>query len=270
VAVNHIWTRHFGQALVEPVTDFGRRAKRPKQQALLDWLAVRFRENGWRMKWLHRLIVTSRAYRLSGNVAWAPPTTRQSDPNNEFYWHRKPVRMESEVIRDSLLSLAGTLDLTIGGPSLDVDAKDVTFRRSLYFKHSRDDQDRFLTMFDDADIFQCYRREESVVPQQALALANSKLALEMSAHIANRLFLKLDAKKDPHPDDELVRTAFELILCRQPKPNEFDICRGALISWRELTSQSTDAGSETPSDTPREYILLVHFLINHNDFVTVR
>lgn len=271
VAVNHIWTRHFGQSFVDPVTDFGRRARTPQQQRLMDWLAVKFMENGWRMKWLHRMIVTSQAYRLSSNAASATPTARESDPDNEFYWHRKPFRMESQVIRDSLISLAGKLDTKIGGPSVNVQTSDRdTLRRSIYFKHSRDDHNRFLSMFDDASIFQCYRREESVVPQQALALANSKLALEMARHISTRIHSYAESEQSKAVDVTFIRTAFELVLCRLPTSEELDVCQDSLVSWRQLSPPTGDSNGQTHPALPREYMLLVHSLINHNDFVTVR
>ena len=103
VAVNHIWLRHFGQPLVESMADFGQRAERPVQQALLDWLAVELMENNWNMKHLHQLMVTSQAYQL-GSSAWAvEASTRQADPQNASFWRRTPQRMESQVVRDSLL-----------------------------------------------------------------------------------------------------------------------------------------------------------------------
>ena len=95
-----------------------------------------------------------------------------------------PVRMEAQEIRDSLLQLAGQLDPTQGGPSIDVNAS--TNRRSLYFVHSHNDHHKFLKQFDDAGVLECYRRTESIVPQQALTLANSKFSLTMADAIAGR------------------------------------------------------------------------------------
>jgi len=195
VAVNQIWLRHFGQPLVDPVTDFGRRTKAPPQQALLDWLAVELMESGWSMKHLHRLIVTSRTYQLSASTVHADPVTVKADPDNLFHWRRMPVRMESQVIRDSLLHLAGVLNPKLGGPTIDPKKSAGIYRRSLYFTHSRDGRHQFLSMFDDADILRCYRRNESIVPQQALAMANSKLALSMARKIAERLAGQLGDRK---------------------------------------------------------------------------
>ncbi len=275
VAVNHIWLRHFGQPLVESVTDFGRRTPAPAQQAVLDWLAVELMDYGWRMKHLHRLIVTSRTYRLSSSTTDADPATAQADPQNDYYWCRRPQRMESQVIRDSLLQLAGALDTTLGGPTIDPQRDDANGRRSLYFTHSRDDRHKFLSMFDDADILACYRRSESVVPQQALTLANSKLALDMASRIAARLQTELVHDSDAHGattpesdesrDDAFVIAAFELLLARSPSFSERQACREAL---HELTNTlqgqaARDADAKARAD-------LVHAFLNHNDFITIR
>ena len=259
VAANHIWSRHFGQPLVETVTDFGLRAKRPPQHALLDWLAVELLENGWRMKHLHRLIVTSQTYRLSTSVTGTDPATKEADPNNNFYWRRRPLRMESQVIRDSLLQLAGVLNPKLGGPTIDPKQGDSTSRRSIYFTHSRDDQNKFLSMFDDADILRCYRRNESIIPQQALTLANSKLSLSMSRKIAQRL------GEEAGNDEMLVKSVFETILCRQPDSGELAACIEALIDLRESSKQNSPTNFES-----RARANFVHAILNHNDFVTIR
>jgi mono/diheme cytochrome c family protein len=261
VAVNHIWMRHFGQPLVETPTDFGRRAKVPPQQALLDWLAVEFMESGWSMKHLHRLIVTSRAYQLSSSTVAADPATQQADPDNQYYWRRLPVRMESEVVRDSLLHLAGVLDPAIGGPTVDPVKEDNVYRRSLYFTHSRDDQQPFLSMFDGADILDCYRRSESIVPQQALTLANSKLSLTMARKLAARLQTQLGETDDA----PFIAAAFEAILCVQPTPEETTACLEALAE-----TKATLLKRNQPQAAQRARENLVHALLNHNDFITIR
>ncbi|MCA9116429.1 MAG: PSD1 domain-containing protein [Planctomycetaceae bacterium] len=260
VAVNHIWMRHFGQPLVDPVNDFGRRTAAPPQQELLDWLAVEFMEHGWSMKHLHRLIVTSQAYQLTTSTRDASEATHQADPDNEYYWRRRPVRMESQVVRDSLLQLAGRLDPAVGGPT--VDPGQVTFRRSLYFTHSRDDRNSFLSMFDDADILRCYRREESIVPQQALTLANSRVSLEMARTMAQTL------REQTATDEELITAAFETVLARAPAAEEQAACQAALGRLRE--SAATLNGQSSQSIDQRAAASLIHALLNHNDFIMIR
>lgn len=261
VAVNHIWLRHFGQPLVEDVTDFGLRSKQPLHQDLLDWLAVDFMEHNWSMKHLHRLMVTSQAYQLSSSTRDADSQTLKADPTNIYYWRRNTVRMESEVIRDSLLSLAGELDLKLGGPTIDPDKNPESKRRSLYFTYSRDSQEKFLSMFDAADIFACYRRQESVVPQQALALANSKVSLQM----ARKITARLREQAPEASDEEFVQRAYELILCVEPTAEAQSLCLQALS---ETQSVLKAAKQKEPVWRSREN--LVHALLNHNDFITIR
>ncbi len=258
VAVNHIWLRHFGQPLVESVSDFGLRSPQPVQQQLLDWLAVEFMEHGWSMKHLHQLILTSDAWRRSSAAGRADPATLATDSLNAHYWRRLPTRMESQVLRDSLMHLAGELDLTVGGPPLD--ANGPARRRSLYLKHSRDDRNQFLELFDDADILLCYRRSESIVPQQALALANSELSLSMARRIAQHL------GESPRSDEAFVRAAFQTILCFDPSQEELAACLQALQQMRQL-AEGDDASSEA---TTQARANLVHALLNHNDFITIR
>jgi hypothetical protein len=258
VAVNHVWMRHFGRPLVPTVFDFGRKGTPPTHPALLDWLAVDFMEHGWSMKHLHRLLVTSRAYRLRSSAAGAPAGNLRADPENRWYWHREPVRMEAQVVRDSLLGLSGLLDRRLGGPPVPV-ADEGSRRRSLYFVHSHNDSQKFLALFDDAPVRECYRRSESIVPQQALALANSKLALEAAARINGRLHAQLGKVSDR----EFIRAAFELILGPSPTAEEQAACEDALREWGRLLKGRPDAGRRARGN-------LVHALVNHNDFITVR
>src|SRR5205085_4486546 len=138
-------------------------------------LAVELAERGWSLKHIHRLIVTSNTYRLTSSSAGVSGETLANDPDNRFYWRANPIRMEAQIVRDSLLHLAGELDLTLGGPSIPITQED-SRRRSLYFFHSHNEHQKFLSMFDDANVLEGYRRAESVVPQQALAMENSPLA----------------------------------------------------------------------------------------------
>ncbi len=179
VAVNHVWLRHFGRPLVPTVFDFGLKGT-PSHPELLDWLAVELVEHGWSLKHLHRLIVTSEAYALSSSAAGAAPENLARDAENQFYWRANSLRMEAQVVRDSLLALAGELDATVGGPSIPV-GDEGSRRRSLYFVHSHNEHQKFLETFNDASVLDCYRRAESIVPQQALALENSPLAAQMAA-----------------------------------------------------------------------------------------
>src|SRR5262249_44621074 len=143
-------------------------------------------DHGWNLKRLDRLIVTSRAYRLSSDGTQANAATAESDPEDVYFWKYPTARLEAEEIRDGLFYIAGALDERLGGPTIDP-AREMTPRGSLYFNQSMAEHERFLSPFDAADVLQCYRRDESVLPQQARALANSRVTLQMAAKIAARL-----------------------------------------------------------------------------------
>jgi len=258
VAVNHIWSRHTGRPLVPTVFDFGRKGTPPTHPELLDWLAIEFREHGWSMKWLHRLIVTSETYRLASTTTGAEAALA-ADPENHFYWRANTRRMESQIVRDSLLFLSGELDLTLGGPSIPIGSD--SRRRSLFFVHSHNEHHKFLQMFDDASVQECYRRVESIVPQQALALANSDLSLIAAEKIAVRLRMSSTTASE----DAFVQTAFETVLGVVPTPDEIRLVRDALALWREAAQR---AGRPDPDAFARQVAILA--LLNHNDFVTIR
>jgi hypothetical protein len=260
VAVNHVWARHFGRPLVATVFDFGRKGAAPTHPALLDWLARELMENRWSLKHLHRLMVTSATYRLRSASAGSAPSNAVADPENRHYWRRNPSRMEAQVVRDSLLHLAGDLDLVLGGPSIAVDDES-SRRRSLYFVHSHNDHHKFLAMFDDANVLDCYRRAESIVPQQALALENSKLARAAAEKIADRLGQQLGAATDA----TFVGAAFEAVLACRPTAAERAECEQAFAKLVELLRQQNHA-----EPVRRARANLVHALLNHNDFITIR
>ncbi len=253
VAANHIWTRHLGQPLVPTVFDFGRKGIPPAHPQLLDWLAAELVENDWSMKHLHRLIVNSATYRMSSSMSGAE-TKAAKDPENHFLWRRVPIRIESQVVRDSLLALAGTLDTTLGGPPVPAAKQTSSTRRSLYFFHSNNERSLFLTTFDEALVKDCYRREQSIVPQQALALSNSGLVLEASALIAKRL--SIHAAEDA----EFIRNAFRVMLGIEAKESEIAASQAALVAWQNLPGGNEQSARSN----------LVWTLVNHNDFVTLR
>jgi hypothetical protein len=258
VLVNHLWSRHFGQPLAPTVFDFGRKGAPPTHPPLIDWLAAELMDRGWSMKHIHRLIVTSNTYRLSSSSAGAAATNLMYDPDNKFLWRMNPVRLEAQVVRDALLHLSGEMELTLGGPPVEV-GQEQSRRRSMYFFHSHNEHHRFLSMFDDASVLECYRRAESIVPQQALALSNSREARSAAEKIASRL----NAEPQLASDDAFIRAAFHLVLCDTPTPAEHAACVRALSEF----GQAQPAG---PGSRQRGRTNLIHALLNHNDFVTRR
>ena len=199
-------------------------------------------DRGWSLKQLHREMVLSELYARSSSSVGVAAKTVEKDPDNTCYWRMNPRRMESQVIRDSLLHLAGKLNLSQGGATLDPVTMETSPRRSIYFNQTADSEHRFLAMFDNANVLDCYRREESIVPQQALALANSKLSHDCAIALMQKL-AGLD-------DRTFIQEAFVWVLGRQPHDSEEKMCLQSLSSLR------------------RE--LFLQALFNHNDFVTLR
>lgn len=253
VAANHIWMRHMGRPVVPTVFDFGRNGGRPTNSDLLDWLAAELMDGNWSMKHLHRTIVTSAAYRMSSSSSDGEMNAT-TDPDNVHWWRRVPIRLESQLVRDSILSHAGTLDGAMGGPSVLRPQQANSTRRSLYFFHSNNDRNLLLKTFDEARVTECYRREQSIVPQQALALTNSGLVLDASVQIAQRLF------NESGDESAFVRTAFAMLLGIEAGDEEFAAATLALTDWRQLPD-----GSERNARSQ-----FIWALINHNDFVTLR
>lgn len=277
VAMNHLWLRHFGQGLAANPFDLGRNAAAPTHPALLDWLACEFMEpsppqgndfvGGWSMKRMQRMMVSSATYRMAS-------TTDQDmiarDRDNLYLSRMSPRRMESELVRDSLFFLADTLDFAMGGIDIDYSKGNFVPRRSLYFHHSQDHQAEFLKLFDNPSVDECYQRNSSVMPQQALALANSDLAVQ-KARVAARKLNRENGETEP-----FVKSAFEHVLSRPPTPGEVAECVEFLQEQAKLygpnRSSAVVVDERKPAADPaiRARENFVRILFNHNDFVTIR
>ncbi|MFN9370688.1 MAG: DUF1553 domain-containing protein [Planctomycetaceae bacterium] len=280
VAINHIWLRHIGSPLVPTVFDFGLNGKPATHPELLDWLAVELQEQGWRMKPIHRLIVTSQTYRQSSSLRSADDPSRKSDPENVLLWRYNARRLEAEAVRDAVLAVAGSLDPKQGGPEIDQGEGLTNPRRSLYFRNSKEKKMTFLDAFDRPNVVDCYKRSESIVPQQALAQANSPLTLAEARKLAGRLSEQIGAENEEPQVQAFVNTAFAQILSRPPTAGELAECTSfvaaqtARYSQPEgLTKFSTGGAAHVPpSQSPHQRARenLIHVLLNHNDFVTLR
>lgn len=279
VAVNHVWLRHFGQALVDSPQDFGRNGSRPTHPELLDWLACELMDSGWSLKHLHKLIVTSQAYRMASMTPKSGPPSEHEmvaaaiDPDNKTYWRFPASRMQAEVVRDSLLALSGELDQTLGGHEIDHRQGMESRRRSLYFAHHGEEKMEFLELFDAANACDCYRRNSSVQPQQALALINSDLTKSLSRQLERRLWKMVNTN---HSGTDLgdnssrfVKIAFLQVLNREPREQEMS----ASLKFLQEQAGRLSALESVSSDlvpTERARANLIHALMNHNDFVTLR
>ena len=292
VAVNHIWMRHFGTPLVASVFDFGINGKEPTHPELLDWLAVEFMDSGWNQRHLHRLIVLSNAYRLTSSTPETSDLTKQNsaiDPENLTLWRFNSRRLEAEAVRDATLHVAGSLEHQPGGPDLDPNLGQTSGRRSLYFRSSKEKRMTFTSLFDGPNVSECYRRSESIAPQQALAMANSGLTLAQSRLVAGKLAERVLADSK-HSDRAWLNSspgrrafaslAFEHLLNRQPTDAELTECETFLgeqsqshAESSKLTRFKTSTTSGVPPSadaTQRARENLLHVLFNHHEFVTVR
>jgi hypothetical protein len=278
VAVNHVWKWHFGKPLVETVSDFGRNGKAPTHPELLDWLAVELMDNGWSLKHLHRLIVTSSAYRM-GSAVGENRASYGSDPDNTWLWRFAPRRVEAEVVRDSLLYAAGGLETHLGGPPVENNVADTASRRrSLYFSVYPEDggHPKLLELFDAPDPCDCYRRTQSIIPQQALALSNGRLSVEQGRVLARKLWGEV--VRAGGDEGEFVVAAFEQVLSRPPTPRERAACLAFLTKQADVFRRAppaalrVSAGAVAPSAEPamRAREGLVRVLFNHDEFVSVK
>ena len=253
VMVNRVWQRHFGEGLVRTVSDFGTRGELPTHPELLEWLAGEFIRSGWSVKHLHRLIVNSATYQQASafNAQQAA-----ADPENRLLWRRRPLRLESEILRDSMLAVAGTLNPAMFGPSFKPpiaaeamqarnvkspyprDAQDSpeTRRRTIYMFHKRVVQYPLMQAFDAPDAQQsCGRRMNTTVAPQALALLNDPFVRQRAEELAGRLLTDAGGEADAQ-----LRAAFLLCLSRAPAPDELAAAR-AFVAERTATRQQRDA-----------------------------
>ena len=317
VAANHIWLRYFGRALVESTENLGRNGALPTHPELLDWLAIQLIQpalaptppeasrGSWQMKRIHRLIVTSNTYRMRSGTSGLDHPNYEVDRDNRYLWRFNAARMEAEVIRDSILHVAGEMEYIIGGQEIDQQQGLTLPRRSLYFEHHGEGRMQILDLFDAANPVDCYRRSTSVRPQQALALANSQLALRQGRLLARKLQRELrdkgegeirrqgdkekgrqgDREAERRQDIEFVTGAFEQVLAREPTGEELEASVAFLreqvelfqgLTATELAAEEPTEDGETPALPPsanpvaRARENLVQALLSHSDFVTLR
>jgi hypothetical protein len=232
--VNRVWQYHFGRGIVDSPNDFGRMGALPTHPELLDWLTVTFQEQGGSLKFLHRLLVTSAAYRQASG---GNPKFAEIDGDNRYLWRMNRTRLDAESIRDAVLRVSGKLDPAMGGPAVkqfiqtpgihvtpvvdylkfDVDSRE-NYRRSVYRFIFRTLPDPFMETLDCADASQLTPvRSTSVTALQALTMLNNRFVVRQSEHIAVRL-----EKASPDLAGQ-VRAAYEIILGREATPREVEL-----------------------------------------------
>ena len=232
VMVNRIWQGHFGQGIVRTPNDFGRQGEPPTHPELLDWLAVEFMERGWSMKQMHRLIMLSNTYQQS---SVADKDNLEKDPDNHLFGRMSRKRLDADALRDSILSVAGVLNLKMGGvgvippltreeilaarmPQLWPANPDPAEhrRRSIYLQMKRSLTLPMLQIFDAPDTAtSCSRRETSTVAPQALALMNSEFTSEQAKHFADRI--REQAADDPQA---AIEAGWKIAFGRPPTPDQ--------------------------------------------------
>jgi hypothetical protein len=228
VIVNRLWHHHFGTGIVDTPSDFGLNGGRPTHPELLDWLAATLVENGWSLKAIHRLMVTSHAYRQSSD---ARPEAMAIDAGCRMLWRYPPQRLEAEALRDAILLVSGSLNTTMGGPGFDLFEPNSNyvkvyktktsftaddFRRMVYQSKPRAELDDFFGAFDCPDAGQPQpARTVSTTPLQALNMLNGAFLLDQSRRFADRVVS--DVGSDSRRQ---VARAIELAFGRDPTPDE--------------------------------------------------
>ena len=229
VIVNRVWQFHFGRGLVNTPSDFGKAGALPTHPKLLDWLALRFMQNGWSLKWLHQQILTSATYQQSSQPR---SDALAMDAGTQWLWRFPPRRLEAEAIRDCVLQLSGKLNLEAGGPGFllfRVDRENVHhyfpleefgpehFRRMVYMTKIRQEQDDVFGVFDCPDGGQTIpNRSRSTTALQALSLLNSKFMQEQASFLA----MRLQAESADLPGQ--IRLAFMWAFGREPDTEEME------------------------------------------------
>jgi len=213
VYVNRIWAMLMGDALVDTPSDFGLQGEAPSHPELLDFLAAEFVEGGWSTKKLVRLIVTSKTFQQA-SMDWEEMVA--IDPENEFFWRANRTRLRIEELRDSLLSVAGELDLKMKGRPGHIWGEDYTKRRSVYGYVNRFNIDPTLRNFDFPSPMQTQgSRTENIVSPQALFLMNSPFMIDQTAALIEGF-----AFEDAASEAAKIESIFERVLQRSPTPGE--------------------------------------------------
>ena len=239
VIVNRIWQRHFVNGLVPTPNDFGRLGEEPSHPELLDWLTRKFLDGGWKMKPIHRLIMTSSTYR---QTARREPTSVESmtDPRNRFLWRYPPHRLDSEQIRDAMLAASGELSHKEGGAAAD----GTSTVRSVYTKKRRNTKDPMMGGFDAPSGFSSApTRVSTTTPNQSLLLVNGDWTLARAKAFANRL---LGGKQEITADT--IREGYRIAYGREPLTAEVE---GAL-SFIGAQKAMVGAPAPPPAKFPNE------------------
>jgi len=272
VMMNRVWLWHFGQAIAGNPNNFGANGKKPTHPELLDWLATSFIEQGWSIKAMHRLILSSEAYRRSSTHPDRKLLT-EKDPNNTSYAVFAPRRLTAEELRDSMLLISGELNPALGGipsrPEINLEAAmqprqvmgtfasawepspkpEQRHRRSLYALKIRGLRDPFMEVFNEpSPELSCEAREASTITPQVFSLFNGMSTYDRAIAFAARL------KQETKTREEALTKAFSLAYGRPPKPDELQAC---LTHWTAMKARHDKLAfpkTEAPKEVLREAV----------------
>jgi mono/diheme cytochrome c family protein len=279
VTANRIWKQFFGQGIVPTPDNFGAQGQAPTHPELLEWLSSELVESGWRIKPLCRLLLSSTAYRQASSQELAAGDSARSperiDPANDLVWRMRLRRLESEVVRDSILTVSGDRSPSIGGPSVPINtrpdglvevAKDRLatpgdgYKRSIYLTARRAYNPSLLSVFDQPLVAtNCVRRVTSAVPLQSLFLLNDSFVAEQAGHFARRV-----ERAALSSLDDKIDLAFRLALARHPNEIERKTCRD-LVEHQAQRFLESGASQETASHQALDQLCLT--LLNTSEFL---
>ncbi len=216
VIVNRVWMHHFGEGFVQTPDDLGVMSEKPTHPELLDYLASYFMENGWSLKKLHKLIAMSRVYQESSQTRKEYEVV---DPENRLLWRANIRRLDFEAMRDSLLVFSGQLDRTLGGKPINLTEEPYSYRRSAYGYVDRGNLPELMASFDFSDPdMPNSRRTTTVVPQQALFLMNSSMAVD----VARKTLARPEVAR-ASTDLHRIMALYRIIFQRTAKPQEIQM-----------------------------------------------
>jgi len=281
VMINRIWGWHFGRGIVATPGNFGKMGELPSNPELLDWLATEFVRQGWSIKQMQRLIMTSETYKMAS--AYYQATDLEKDPTNVYLWRFPVRRLEAEIIRDSVLDASGDLNLKAGGPAffpsipLSVRADQPrgtwemtkegpdTWRRSVYAYIKRGLKYPMFEVYDLPDLnTTCERRSVSTVPTQALTMLNNEFMLIQADHFAQRVW-----KEAGNNPAEQVKTIYRIAFSRDPNQKELDSNLAFLSKQREkeMASATGASADKVALDALTD---LAHVTLNLNEFAYIQ
>ena len=273
VAVNQLWMRHFGRGIVPTVANFGHSGVAPSHPELLDYLATDFVNKGWSMKAVHRMMVTSQAYRQSSRV---DESVLAADPENALLTRMQFRRMDAETLYDSLITVAGRLDPAQFGPASPIEVsaeKEVTvkptktgYRRSIYTLHRRQTPVSLMDAFDQPTMTpNCTERRQSNVATQALHMMNGSMAWNLARYMAGRVMDDSEGDRA-----KVVENIYMRAYSRPPSEQEVSDGMQAIAAFREKWPARLDAdNTDAPRGANAQWLAVANFchaILNSAEF----